>query len=170
MATKYEGPDQWIAQGRIPVGVGSGDEPIKTSWVATNRAAHQALGIVAAIQTAINGLAAKVVEGLIAHRWVYGNQENTPEKNRGKNNVFEAVAATNTLVYSPAVGLVALNRKLDAIAAKVGVTPGTYTVAAGDTLIEISAATGVSVDDLVKWNNLANPDQITEGQVLKLQP
>lgn len=48
--------------------------------------------------------------------------------------------------------------------------PKTYTVGKGDTLGKISAATGISVADLVKWNNLANPDVITEGQVLKLEP
>lgn len=48
--------------------------------------------------------------------------------------------------------------------------PATYTVVAGDTLAKISAATGISQDDLVKWNGIANKDSITVGQVLRLQP
>lgn len=48
--------------------------------------------------------------------------------------------------------------------------PKTYTVKSGDTLGKISAATGVSVDNLVKWNGITNPDSITVDQVLKLEP
>lgn len=48
--------------------------------------------------------------------------------------------------------------------------PKTYTVAKGDTLGKISKETGVSQEDLMKWNGITNPDLITEGQVLKLQP
>lgn len=46
--------------------------------------------------------------------------------------------------------------------------PGTHRVARGDTLWSIAAATGVSVGDLARINNLANPDLIIAGQVLEL--
>ena len=47
-------------------------------------------------------------------------------------------------------------------------TARTYTVVAGDTLTRIAARTGVSVSDLVAFNDLADPDRIEVGQVLRL--
>jgi lipoprotein NlpD len=46
----------------------------------------------------------------------------------------------------------------------------TYTVKRGDTLRTIAQANGVDARSLVAWNNLANPDRLTVGQVLKLGP
>jgi beta-lactamase class A len=43
-----------------------------------------------------------------------------------------------------------------------------YTVKTGDTLWDISLATGVSVDSVVQLNNLTNVDQLTIGEVLRL--
>jgi beta-lactamase class A len=43
-----------------------------------------------------------------------------------------------------------------------------YTVKSGDTLWGIAQATGASLDSLTEVNNLANADQLTVGQVLKL--
>lgn len=43
-----------------------------------------------------------------------------------------------------------------------------HTVKSGDTLWGISKANGVSVDDLVKWNGIQNPDLIHVGQQIKL--
>ena len=47
-------------------------------------------------------------------------------------------------------------------------TARTYTVVAGDTLTRIAARTGVSISDLVAFNDLADPDRIEVGQVLRL--
>lgn len=44
----------------------------------------------------------------------------------------------------------------------------TYTVKAGDNLTKISKSTGVSVDELVRLNNIKNKNLIYVGQVLKL--
>lgn len=44
----------------------------------------------------------------------------------------------------------------------------TYTVVAGDTLSRIAAKFGVTVTDLVAWNNIADPSNIAVGQVLKV--
>ena len=38
----------------------------------------------------------------------------------------------------------------------------------GDTLDEISARAGASVDDLVRLNDIADPDLIFPGQVFRL--
>ncbi|HYP83842.1 peptidoglycan DD-metalloendopeptidase family protein [Variovorax sp.] len=48
--------------------------------------------------------------------------------------------------------------------------PGYYAVRPGDTLIRIGLETGQSWRDLVKWNNLENPNVIEVGQVLRIIP
>jgi lipoprotein NlpD len=45
---------------------------------------------------------------------------------------------------------------------------GTYTVRRGDTLLRIALDHGQNYRDLVAWNNLADPDDIKVGQVLKV--
>ena len=47
---------------------------------------------------------------------------------------------------------------------------GTYTVRRGDTLLRIALDHGQSYRDLVAWNNLADPDDIKVGQVLRVVP
>jgi LysM repeat protein len=44
-----------------------------------------------------------------------------------------------------------------------------YVVKEGDTLSEIAAEYGATVEDLVELNGLADPDSITPGQVLTLR-
>ncbi|MEQ1804036.1 MAG: peptidoglycan DD-metalloendopeptidase family protein [Burkholderiaceae bacterium] len=46
--------------------------------------------------------------------------------------------------------------------------PGFYTVKPGDTMIRIGLETGQNWKDLVKWNNLDNPNVIEVGQVLRV--
>ena len=48
--------------------------------------------------------------------------------------------------------------------------PGFYTVKPGDTLIRIGLETGQNFRDLVRWNNLENPNLIEVGQVLRTVP
>ena len=43
-----------------------------------------------------------------------------------------------------------------------------YTVVKGDTLGRIANAYGVTVKDLVRWNNIADPNLILVGQRLKI--
>jgi len=47
--------------------------------------------------------------------------------------------------------------------------PGFYTVRAGDTLIRIGLDQGQNWRDLVRWNNLDNPNSLEVGQVLRVQ-
>lgn len=49
------------------------------------------------------------------------------------------------------------------------ITGDTYTVKSGDTLSEIANRSGVSVDNLMAWNNIKNKNLIIVGQVLKLK-
>ncbi|NBU44538.1 MAG: LysM peptidoglycan-binding domain-containing protein [Betaproteobacteria bacterium] len=48
--------------------------------------------------------------------------------------------------------------------------PGYYTVRPGDTLIKIGLDQGQNWRDLVRWNNLDNPNVIEKGQVLRVAP
>ena len=48
--------------------------------------------------------------------------------------------------------------------------PGYYTVKPGDTLIRIGLDTGQNFRDIVRWNNLENPNLIEVGQVLRILP
>ncbi|MGA0878120.1 MAG: LysM peptidoglycan-binding domain-containing protein [Ilumatobacteraceae bacterium] len=43
-----------------------------------------------------------------------------------------------------------------------------YTIQEGDTLFEIAQAFGVTMDDLISYNAIPNPDAISAGQVLKV--
>ena len=54
-------------------------------------------------------------------------------------------------------------------AGSTGITKRTYTVQSGDTLSEIAVRFGVSVSDLVSWNNISNPDLIYPGEVLRIR-
>jgi len=48
--------------------------------------------------------------------------------------------------------------------------PGYYAVKPGDTLIRIGLESGQNWKDLVKWNNLENPNVIEVGQVVRVVP
>ena len=48
--------------------------------------------------------------------------------------------------------------------------PGYYTVKPGDTLIRIGLDAGQNFRDIVRWNNLENPNLIEVGQVLRTMP
>ena len=48
--------------------------------------------------------------------------------------------------------------------------PGYYTVKRGDSLYRIAATYGKDPKDIAAWNNLANVNEIKEGQVLRVVP
>ncbi|MBN9408003.1 MAG: peptidoglycan DD-metalloendopeptidase family protein [Burkholderiales bacterium] len=48
--------------------------------------------------------------------------------------------------------------------------PGYYTVRPGDTVMRIGLDTGQNWRDIVRWNNLENPNLIEVGQVLRVVP
>ena len=59
------------------------------------------------------------------------------------------------------------------VASTVGNTAGemwiSYTIQSGDNLTNIGKKFGVSVSDLVAWNNIKNPDLIYAGSTLKIK-
>ncbi|CAG9230542.1 Uncharacterized lipoprotein YgeR [Paraburkholderia sabiae] len=50
------------------------------------------------------------------------------------------------------------------------VGPGFYRVERGDTLYKVARSNRTSVQNIVRWNNLSNPDSIEVGQVLRVSP
>lgn len=48
--------------------------------------------------------------------------------------------------------------------------PGYYTVKQGDTLIRIGLDHGQNWRDIIRWNNIENPNVIEIGQVLRITP
>ncbi|GAB3628235.1 peptidoglycan DD-metalloendopeptidase family protein [Pandoraea terrae] len=50
------------------------------------------------------------------------------------------------------------------------VPPGFYRVKPGDRLYRIALENGQNYRDIARWNNIANPDQIEVGQVLRVKP
>ncbi|SMF99570.1 peptidoglycan DD-metalloendopeptidase family protein [Burkholderia singularis] len=50
------------------------------------------------------------------------------------------------------------------------VGPGFYRVERGDTLNKIARSNGQSVANIVRWNQISNPDAIEVGQVLRVAP
>ena len=50
------------------------------------------------------------------------------------------------------------------------VGPGYYRVERGDTVSKIARSNRQSVQNIVRWNNLSNPDSIEVGQVLRVAP
>lgn len=48
--------------------------------------------------------------------------------------------------------------------------PGYFTVRPGDTVLRIALETGQNWRDIVRWNNLDNPNVIEVGQVLRVAP
>ncbi|MEO5843591.1 MAG: peptidoglycan DD-metalloendopeptidase family protein [Caldimonas sp.] len=48
--------------------------------------------------------------------------------------------------------------------------PGFYTIKPGDTLIRIGLDNGQNWKDLMRWNNLVNPNLIEVGQVIRIVP
>jgi lipoprotein NlpD len=48
--------------------------------------------------------------------------------------------------------------------------PGYYTVKPGDTLIRVGLETGQNWRDIMRWNNIENPNVLEVGQVLRVVP
>lgn len=81
------------------------------------------------------------------------------------------VAGRPARVLDPAVGLAPSETVVAALpGAENAGKPGYYTVKPGDTMIRIGLETGQNWKDVVRWNNLENPNLIETGQVLRVVP
>ena len=69
---------------------------------------------------------------------------------------------------SPAVGPAPTAEPARPSLPEGGARPGYYAVKPGDTLIRIGLDNGQNWKDLVRWNNLENPNLIEVGQVLRV--
>lgn len=91
-----------------------------------------------------------------------------PVEDRSVLNRPITVPAATTAVVPPAgVALPAEAGKVLPGAENAG-KPGFYMVKPGDTLIRVGLETGQSWKDIIKWNNLENPNVIEVGQVLRV--
>lgn len=92
-----------------------------------------------------------------------------PVEDRSVFNRTSAVAASASAsaASAPAVALPAEPGKVLPGAENAG-KPGFYTVKPGDTLIRVGLETGQNWKDILKWNNLENPNVIEVGQVLRV--
>ncbi len=96
----------------------------------------------------------------------------TASLDSGGNYKFSSLAAGTYSVAVTGAGVIKSDIMLDGKnSARVDFTfapPDVYAVVAGDTLYAIARRFGTTVDALVKANNIANPNLIRVGQVLKI--
>jgi len=78
-----------------------------------------------------------------------------------------ATVAAATPAEVPASGVVDPSK---APAVPAVTPPGYYTVKPGDTLIRIGLDSGQNWRDIVRWNNLENPNVVEVGQTLRIVP
>jgi lipoprotein NlpD len=76
------------------------------------------------------------------------------------------VAAASPAANAASAADAAHTQPLDSNSGK----PGFYTVKSGDTLIRIGLDNGQNWKDLMRWNNLTNPNVIEVGQVIRVVP
>ena len=92
-----------------------------------------------------------------------GNYAPVEDRSIGVRTATPAVVASPT---QPAILPVDASKPLPGI--ENAGKPGYYAVKPGDTLIRIGLESGQNWKDLVKWNNLDNPNIIEVGQVLRV--
>jgi len=93
------------------------------------------------------------------------NRAPVEDRNAGSRAQTAAAAAT-----APAAAASAPDASKPLPGAENAGKVGYYTVKPGDTLIRIGLENGQNWKDLVKWNNLENPNIIEVGQTLRVVP
>jgi lipoprotein NlpD len=116
---------------------------------------------------------AVVAAALLAGCATSKNQAPVEERVVGQRPVATpAATASPAPVAPPAPAPIATALPADAGKQPAGAEnlgkPGFYAVKPGDTLIRIGLESGQNWKDLVKWNNLDNPNVIEVGQVLRV--
>jgi len=90
--------------------------------------------------------------------------------NRAPVEERSATPRATVAAASPAISPIPTPESPKPPAVESGVRPGYYMVKGGDTLIRIGLDSGQNWKDLVRWNNLDNPNLIEVGQVLRVVP
>jgi lipoprotein NlpD len=85
-----------------------------------------------------------------------------------RSGAARSVSAASAAAAAPAVESAAVVKPLPG--AENAGKPGYYSVKPGDTLIRVGLENGQNWKDLVRWNNLDNPNIIEVGQVLRVVP
>ena len=91
---------------------------------------------------------------------------NTPH--RAPVEERSATPRATVAAASPATSPVPTTEPVKPSVGEGGARPGYYTVKPGDTLIRIGLDNGQNWKDLVRWNNLDNPNLIEVGQILRV--
>jgi lipoprotein NlpD len=92
-----------------------------------------------------------------------------PDLNRAPVEERSPVPRATVAAASPAASAPSAAQDQARLAAS-DANNGFYTVKSGDTLIRIGLDTGQNWKDLMRWNNLVNPNLIEVGQVIRIVP
>jgi lipoprotein NlpD len=95
-----------------------------------------------------------------------GTQGNPGNQGNQGNQVGTGKPISDTPVFAPIDSKPLPNLTNSVNAGK----PGYYTVKPGDTIFQVGRVTGQNAKDIIRWNNLENPNQIETGQVLRVVP
>jgi lipoprotein NlpD len=96
------------------------------------------------------------------------SKNHAPVEDRSANARVQAPAPAASAVVAPAVDPTKIEPPKPG--AENAGKAGFYTIKQGDTLIRIGLENGQNWKDLVKWNNLDNPNVIEVGQVIRVVP
>lgn len=93
------------------------------------------------------------------HKWgvIRSNIKDTPWTHWGKHKDIEYITEATPVIQAETPQIDVPNEKTT-----------NYTVKAGDTLSGICGRFGVNMNDVIRWNNISNPNLIRVGQVLTL--
>jgi len=87
-----------------------------------------------------------------------------------ERNIGKAKSTSSAPVPKHTPPVVSPSEPAKAASAPETSKPGYYTVKPGDTLIRIGLDHGQNWRDIIRWNNIENPNVIDVGQVLKITP
>ncbi|MBC7957365.1 MAG: peptidoglycan DD-metalloendopeptidase family protein [Cytophagales bacterium] len=118
----------------------------------------------ACVQYLVGALAVLVLAGCAAPSKYRAPIEDRSVLNRPVN----VAAAPGAAASAPAVAALPVEAGKVLPGAENAGKAGFYAVKPGDTLIRVGLETGQSWKDIIKWNNLENPNVIEVGQVLRV--
>ena len=117
----------------------------------------------------------RVGAGMLLVAWLLAGCTLTPHRAPVEDRAVgtRSAAANGPAAALPAAAAASASAAIDAKplpGAENAGKPGYYAVKPGDTLIRIGLENGQNWKDLIKWNNLDNPNVIEVGQVLRVVP